>query len=377
MAPGYIQVLAHVAAAEPMTAFRVVGAGIDSLYISGHGSLKDSVLHQLVEAQVLAALERENRLVSVGDRDFIVYPRGWRNYPIWLTSPRYEVMAGAVDPFPVVYLQLHASYIGTVGIDDAAADADELIRLHLLDSYRPLVASRVDLRADTQGLAFGRADLDRFVCLGRARRGFEHVHEHGRRFTGFMFGRDDIVARVYDKSFELVAKGRTWPELLWAEAERDQSVWRVEFQYRRQALRRLHLDTPAQALAHRQALWEFGTRWLSLRTPSNDQNRARWPLAPEWKALQAVQIGSPSSILIPERLQGDDERRLVRGFLGYATSLAAAGPNDDLDAVVGHMPAVRRYVAERGLELRDIIRRKRRRRLLVRGRGQAPQEAGQ
>jgi hypothetical protein len=80
-----------------------------------------------------------------------------------------------------------------------------------------VTVSRVDVYADMQGWRLELADLDRFVCRGRGRRAFlerEQAFASGRRLTGFMFGRDALVARLYDKTAEIRRRGVSWlPDL--------------------------------------------------------------------------------------------------------------------------------------------------------------------
>jgi len=110
----------------------------------------------------------------------------------------------------------------------------------------------VDVYADATGWRLELADLDRFVCRGRSRRGFvdrEQAFATGRRLTGFMFGRDALVARLYDKTVEIALRGVTWLRDLWGEREDDAPVWQLEFQYRQPVLVEFGLRTVNEALA--------------------------------------------------------------------------------------------------------------------------------
>ena len=88
----------------------------------------------------------------------------------------------------------------------------------------------------------------------------------------------------------------------------------------------------------------------------------RWPEAPAWPVIRGAQMGSPACGLVRERIRETDTRRLVRGFVGYAASLAALTDNDDdLDAVIPRALAlVRRYLADRGTNFPELVIRKRR-----------------
>ena len=125
------------------------------------------------------------------------------------------------------------------------------------------LCSRVDIYADFQGWTPRPHDYDRFVT--RSRRNTSHiaVHHEGRRFTGFTFGRDAIVARLYDKTAEIAHSGKDWMRSVWGDQlDRSRPVWRLEFQLRRELLAEFSLRGPEDALTKRQDLWTYATRWL-------------------------------------------------------------------------------------------------------------------
>jgi hypothetical protein len=73
-----------------------------------------------------------------------------------------------------------------------------------------LTVSRIDIYADVQGWVPELSDLHRFVGFGPYRRGFEErqvSYLTGSRLTGFMFGKDALVARIYDKTVEIRRRG--------------------------------------------------------------------------------------------------------------------------------------------------------------------------
>jgi len=69
-----------------------------------------------------------------------------------------------------------------------------------------------------------------------------------------------------------------WPvftRLSLAAFGRSVTVWRIEYQFRRPALAALGLTGMREVVRHRQALWDHGCRWLSLRSRVGDSNLAR------------------------------------------------------------------------------------------------------
>lgn len=353
-----------------MTQLVSLAAGVDTLYLSVKGEIDGSawrVLHSLREK---ARAEDDPVPFTFEDEDgsLVLRPHGWRGYPVWLSSPRYELMLGASPPFPAGYVQVHSAYIHSLGVDAAADTVTGILRRWLFRDSMSVVVSRIDVYADVQGWEPTHSDYRRFVCRAVTRRQFDapaeierEMHSAGVSLSGYTFGRGDVVARIYNKTLELRRRGQDWPLAVWSAFDPERAVWRVEFQYRRKALKALR--TVSDVLAARQDLWEYGTDWLSLRTPTRDPVRGHWPIAPEWEAVQAVRIGSPGSGLVRERVSRADETRLLRGLGGYLSSLAAGWYENDLDAALGRAaPRLRHYFTQRGVGFAQLVEVKRSRR---------------
>ena len=174
-----------------------------------------------------------------------------------------------------------------------------------------------------------------------------------------------MVARLYDKSLEITQSGKDWMREVWGDRlDPSQPVWRLEFQLRRQVLKECSLDDAKEVIDRRQHLWEYATRWLSLRDSSPTARRVRWPVANVWAQLSRSQVGTPQNPLVRKRIRKRDESVLIRGLAGYASSLAAIAGVSDLDVT---MAVSRRRLAEymdvTGRDFRDLVRAKRERSL--------------
>jgi hypothetical protein len=347
---------------------RVLSSGIDSLYASAQGVVHEGLLEVFQNMRELCPGEALPFEFRPGEGYFLLRPHGWRGYPFWLSSPAWEIMVGAASPFPPLYVQLHAWFLHTVGPEGAIAETAGLLHREFFAGAVQLVASRIDIYADVQGWSPTAADFDGFVCRGVRRRLYvepqpQQRHGVGRKLSGFTFGKGHVVARLYDKTLELASRGEDWPTVLWGERDADAPVWRIEFQFRREALQAVRIRTVEEAITLRQSLWEYGMRWLSLRAPSDHAKPSRWPEADVWAALRATRMGAAAEPLIRERRRGADQRRLVSGFLGYTSSLAAMapapGPSDVKGAVQRALPLGERYLRERGLDFAAIVAKKR------------------
>ena len=178
-------------------------------------------------------------------------------------------------------------------------------------------------------------DLHRFVGYGRNRRGFEERNQAfttGDRLTGLMFGRDALVARLYDKTQEIRRRGISWLPDLWGIDGQSEPVCRLEFQFRRKVLVEFHLRSVEDTLASLQDLWRYAVGdWLSLRMPTTNQQRTRWHVDPPWQEIQVIEMAPSCTGVVRRRLEQATLQRIVQGLWGYVTSLAALRDRLDLE----------------------------------------------
>jgi len=302
-------------------------------------------------------------LVSAADRKALVQPSGWGSFRYWLRCGDFDVFLGRGQSLPAAYARIASEFIHEVGPNKALADLKLFVGA-LMDQVDKTICSRADIYADFQGWMPVSEDYDRFVT--RSRRNTSHiaVHHDGRRFTGFTFGRDAMVARLYDKSLEIAHSGKRWIYEVWgAELDASSPVWRLEFQLRREVLAECSLTSPEDVLARRPSLWTYAMQWLSLREPTPGATRTRWPVAGVWSELKRSQAGATYSPLVRMRSREHDEAVLVRGLTGYASSLAAVTGVSDLDlAMLVTRRRVGEYMDATGRDFRDLVQAKRDRR---------------
>jgi hypothetical protein len=317
------------------------------------------------------AAEEEVRLdFPAADGRFLVRPFGWRAYTYWLSSPNLELRLGKSEHFPTVHVQLHSAYLHSLGVRWAVDLLELLLREDVFEVGPELVVSRIDLYADVQGLSLDLVDLRRFVGYGRHRRGFDDRQEAftaGHRLTGFMFGRDALVARIYDKTVEIQRRGLSWLPDLWGIEVEGRPVWRIEFQYRRKVLREFGLREVDETLDSLQDLWRYATgSWLSLRVPNGHSVQRRWPVDPLWEEVRSIQVAPGTTGVVRRRIEQATLERIVQGLWGYVTSLAALRELRELEAAVNEVRCqVERYIAARDRSFVAEVARKRARHLRV------------
>jgi hypothetical protein len=228
------------------TALTVLSSGVDSLYVSFRGEVEVSRLNELEILKARAQETGHPQVVSLGsERVALVQATGWGSYRHWLRSGDFDVFVGQGRSLPAIYARVASSFIHEIGPSRALAELKSFVRLVLLSEVAEALCSRVDVYADFQGWVPRPHDYERFVT--RSRRNTSHVaiHYAGRHFTGFTFGRDAMVARLYDKSAEIAHSGKDWMRTIWGDRlDPLRPVWRLEFQLRREVLAQCSLQDP-------------------------------------------------------------------------------------------------------------------------------------
>jgi hypothetical protein len=342
----------------------VLAAGIDSLYLSFKGEVDAARLDGVEFLKVKAQEAGQAQNYSIHARKALVQASGWGSYRYWLRCGDFDVFVGRSRSMPAVYARIASEFIHEVGPFNALADLKSFVGA-LMAQADETICSRVDIYADFQGWVPGSEAYHDFIT--RSRRNTSHiaVHHDGRRFTGFTFGRDAMVARLYDKSLEIAHSGKRWMHEVWgAGLDLSAPVWRLEFQLRREVLAECSLTSPDEVLAHRPNLWAYAMQWLSLREPTPGATRTRWPVASVWSELKRSQAGVTYTPLVRKRIREHNESVLVRGLAGYTSSLAAVTGVSDLDlAMLVSRRRVGEYMDATGRDFRELVAAKRNRRV--------------
>jgi len=264
---------------------------------------------------------RDGAPLTLGGVPFVLFSHGTGSgYPFLLACEDFKIECGEFNspPFFVTFRSqalwresapfLHAKFLQWAA------------RVGFVPC-NPERISRVDFAFDYH---LPTVDFDEDCFLTRMHKDSQH-RENGRVQT-FTFGQGDIVLRIYDKVAEIEQQSaKAWFFLLW---ERDQDVWRIEWQIRKKLLRGFGICT-FEDLGKLQGdlLRYLCTEQATLRVRGEDTNRSRWALHPLWEDLQG-QIRALDQLGVC-RLDGKNvalEERLFRcaqSVYGYAKGFAA------------------------------------------------------
>lgn len=193
-------------------------------------------------------------------------------------------------------------------------------------------ASRADLCVDILFPArrWSMRIIDQLVTRAAA----VDPHLHRGLFSGVSIGRGTVVARLYDKPLEIRVKKnkKVWMYGIWKldRVPDGHVIARVEFQFRREALKELGIFSIDDLFAKGEALWSYATRkWLKVQDDPGVHHTQQHTL-PWWKVVRAgfggAQFATP---LVRSKAIEADREQLARQIFGSITSLAALNAQGD------------------------------------------------
>ena len=232
----------------------------------------------------------------------------------------------------MAYVKLSSRYLSSITPREAEAHLRSILNElgTLTDSAH---VSRLDLCADfvsNENMeSWGR---DAWVTRGRS----IAAYAVAEKFTGWTIGLGGVIAcRLYNKLAEIIESGRTdllplWQAGGWKSGE---SIWRIEFQFRREAMAQHGLVSLGSVLSNLSGLWSYAsTEWLRLTIPNlDDQTRSRWPLHPLWGYLSSIDWetdGGPLSRSFKATRLPEDKRIFSLGVSSIASYMAKHGITD-------------------------------------------------
>lgn len=333
-----------------------LASGVDAFYLSGFGEVPARLFTRLEELKTEAMSAGEPVTFALGTVEFRVNPKGLPHYPVRLDHEYCAVGVTASRHLPALRFQPRAEVLHTIGPAGAAE--------WFLRTFEPamgdltLGVSRLDLFVDVQGWEPAAEDRHRFVKRARSQVTYEETEE----LTGFRIGtrKSGMTFRLYNKT-EDAAKKRVgfWP-VLWGERfDPSRPVWRAEAELHRAVLKQFGADTPSKALARVGSIWRYMTEeWLSLRVPTADATRSRWPVDPRWQVIQQASMANGAVPI--ERVSEANRRaelswwlpRLLGSIASCGALIGANSAAEALDAVPG---LVELYELQGGRGLEDRL----------------------
>lgn len=326
----------------PANSIRPYRHGVDSLYLSFAGSIDPGLAVDLQRYKELARSSNENIQslagIVIGDHRLATMPRGRGRFAFVLEDNWFSIQVSNASAtiLPLAVVQIRSEYLTAVGPEEAVRVASALVdglRSPGFKPPEPPKISRIDLYADF-GTDHDLASLPGSHWVKRSKK--RSIHEECDQVTGISFGAgNEVSARLYDKTRELLKSGKDYLKPLWASEGWDGvgQVWRMEFQIRREGLPPEMAGPAADALGVCGQLWRYLCHdWLRLAVPSDsDETRTRWPTHPLWADLARlwdIDPESPPLTRVPKTRTPKDDYLFRAGIAGLTSFMAREGISD-------------------------------------------------
>ncbi|WP_417680908.1 hypothetical protein [Pseudidiomarina aquimaris] len=276
---------------------QILRSGVDTLYLSFNGDVRSGLLSQLHDKKALAQAGGHSgkafAALGLAGIPFKVHAKGQNMHPFVISNHHFRMrIAGAqAGKVPPLYVEISSELLSCCGYESSVQAAREFAGAILNDADSGSI-SRIDLCVDfTSSLDWQSVDGNRWRCRSNRR----SLYFESEQLLGDAFGKSgDVSARLYDKTKEIIKTEKFFFKDLWKQNgwDDESSVWRLEFQLRRGALKACQSLNPDLIIERFNSLWRYyTTQWLSLRDVNpNDSNRSRWELAPEWQTLSKAEF---------------------------------------------------------------------------------------
>jgi hypothetical protein len=207
--------------------------------------------------------------------------------------------------------------------------------MSIFGDYIVLHVSSCDLAVDVMGLDFGGVQEVKQHFVSRAQYnalapsalpvdglidGPDLIRQRWGRITGLPFGarKAPLSALIYNKTHEIKYQSpdKSWFEDLWLDVKDEHGnpvwdgkapVWRIEIRFKRPALGEMMqegvfhgIDNVYDLEERLPGLWSYAVGhagggedglpdgWLRYIIPTDDTNRSRWPVHPDWCVIQSA-----------------------------------------------------------------------------------------
>lgn len=311
--------------------FKEVHKGIDSLYLSFRGDIKEEILEELITKRELAksddeALQAQATMI-LGNHCFEVKDKGKGKYKFVLVDAWFhiQIAGGSKNKIPDVYVQISSELLNCTGLDKSLNLLRSVVSM-LLISVDDESISRVDPFVDFVTVKdFKALNDDLWVAVADSDTGYRE----NRKSTGCAFGKGGaITARLYNKTTEIMKTNKAFFKEIWKKEgwEESQEVWRIEFQLRKDFLNAMSTSSMPDLALTINDIWRYCTNdWLRLAVDDGTKNRSRWPTDELWKGIQGVMFGDGSFTGITRSVDKSrlpDDKQLFLNGIGILISYA-------------------------------------------------------
>lgn len=169
---------------------------------------------------------------------------------------------------PIIKAEFRAEFLLRNGYKRALSTVLDFINI-ILENYL-IKVSEIHLAKDIQGYNFNILDFYRLKSLKKNKQIFQQdtqLFYNGLKFTGFSIGKGAEMLRIYNKTHEIDKnKNKAFVQYLsWdlnPDYDKEKTVWRIEFQLRREKLKQLYsswgmIENLSSLLNSISSIWDY------------------------------------------------------------------------------------------------------------------------
>ena len=225
--------------------------------------------------------------------------------------------------FPII-LRIKSEYLWAVGYENAWKNFKNFFEKYIGNILSQQV-SRADLCCHTDNMVLTFEDDDTF----KGNFFSNEVVTYRRKVSGMNFGSRNtgrIYCRIYNKTLEVTQKRqKVGFYQIWKNYGLDiENIWNVEFELKRDFLRRISVNTVEDLFDSLKTIWEYCTcKWL-VKTNLDRTRIERSTIDSCWEKIQHAfdNCNSREFISVAEQKEAD-ANVLIPGMMGYLTSYGA------------------------------------------------------
>lgn len=321
---------------------KIVSSGVDTLIIGFMiDSYRDVVdFEVLKEAKQKAGEKMFNKIgypVKWFGTDFIMKASGGSGYE-WIirnddVMVRIAKEARGGNVFPEIYVTFFSQFLWTEGMDGVMSKFIEWLNKWVV--IRGTKVSRFDSCIDL-AMPFPEIDIkNEMVTRARNKTEFTipiNQYVSGRRDTGYQIGSGDLIARIYDKTYEVVVSQKEWFHDYWIHKgwDGETAIVRCEFQCRRVFLKDMGVDTYEDLKERMADIWLYCThKWLKICYRGATTNQSRWKVKEFWEVIQdGFSLFGQAWGVLPykvKKVQYEHLKKQARGVMVSACASLASG----------------------------------------------------
>ena len=319
---------------SPENEYQVLASGIDTLVLAIDVHWKDDTFfNQLEEMKALAIQFENDHPIQFPGKMLLasIKPYGRKGYQWIVENGDFEFSIGRwlkPDSRPSIMVSIRSEALWREGPLEIVEYIKDTLFLAGAESLL-IKPSRVDVCMD---ISFPDNEWNMgLIPLRVTRSRYAAPHFDNVAMTGLSIGKGDIAARLYDKILEINKKSKkTWMFDIWdiwdsmAEILKDKKIIRVEWQFRREALKELGIDHIDDLFSHIENLWAYFTQdWLKFQDSPGEHHTMRKTLL-WWNIVQNGFLGiqSPRPLIRCKAIQPRKEQLHAQTY-GTLTSFLA------------------------------------------------------